>query len=186
MITVADYLVMDHASEVKLEYYHGQIVAMAGSRPSHNVITANIGGELRNALRARPCQVYSSDQKVKTLTGGYFYPDVSVACEPRFEGARDEILVNPVLVAEVLSESTEARDRGLKFQQYRSIPSLKEVLFVAQDRCCVERYTRHSGGWLLTTFGPEDKSVELTSVQMSLPLEEVYHKVNFDAEPPVN
>ena len=181
MITVADYFATNRESDTKLEYYHGQIFAMAGASPAHNAIAVNLMSRLHTALQTRPCQVYNSDQQVTSLTGGYFYPDVSVACEPRFEGERNEILVNPVLLVEVLSDSTEARDRGLKFLQYRSIPSLKEVLFVAQDRRCVERYTRRSGDWVLTTFGPEDHSVELTSLQLSLQLDEVYLKVTFDS-----
>ena len=183
MITEADYLATDYASDVKLEYYHGQVVAMAGGSPNHNTISLNIAAELRSALRGRPCQVFGSDQKLRTLTGAYFYPDVTVACPPEFEGERRDILTNPVVVMEVLSPSTEARDRGVKFEQLRTIASLREVLFVSQDRRSVERYARHPGGWLLTSFGPDNSEFELSSIQVTLKMDEVYLNVEFPELP---
>ena len=179
MITVSEYLAMDHASETKLEYYHGQIVAMAGARRTHNVIAANLIHMLIGALRGRPCEVYPSDQKVRTLTGAYLYPDVSVACTPQFEDEGENILTNPTVIIEVLSESTESRDRGVKFEHYRSIPSLREILFVAQDRRSVERYRRHSPDWIYTAFGPEEAQIELASLGVSLSLDEIYQRVQF-------
>ena len=183
MLTVAEYLEQDFASETKLEYYHGQIVALAGASREHNLICGNLIGELRSALRGRPCEVYTADQKVKTITGAYFYPDVSVGCDPQFEKARHDILLNPVIVIEVLSPTTEARDRGFKFEQYRSISSLKEILFVAQDRRCIDRYTRQPEGWLLTTFSQEETQLALFSLGISLSLDEIYLRVLFPEQP---
>ena len=177
MITVSEYLAMDRASETKLEYHHGQVVAMAGARRTHNLIAGNLVHILIRALEGRPCEVYPSDQKVRTLTGAYLYPDVSVACTPQFEDEGENILTNPSVVIEVLSESTESRDRGVKFEQYRSITSLREILFVAQDRRSVERFRRHSGDWIYTAFGPDEARIELASLGVSLSLDEIYQRV---------
>lgn len=181
MITVAEYFAMDRASDVKLEYYHGQVVAMAGASPNHNRISVNLITRLNIALDSRPCEVFNSDQKVRTLTSAYFYPDVIVACHPEFEGDRHEILTNPVVVFEVLSPSTEARDRGIKFQQLCTTASLREIVFLSQDHRWVDRFTRHSSGWLLTTFDAHSVEFELSSIGVSLKMDDVYRNVEFTA-----
>ena len=168
---------MDRASEVKLEYYHGQVVAMAGGSPVHNTISVNLIIRLGIALDGRKCRVFNSDQKVRTLSGGFFYPDVAIACQPEFTGDRQEILTNPVVVCEVLSPSTEARDRGAKFAQMRTASSLREYLLFSQDRREVDRYTRHPGGWLLTTFDSGCVEFELSSIGVTVKLDDIYENV---------
>ena len=181
MITVEEYFALDRASEVKLEYYHGQVVAMAGGSPVHNTISVNLIFRLSLALNGRKCRVFNSDQKVGTLSGAYFYPDVTVACPPQFEG---DVLTNPVVVFEVLSPSTEARDRGMKFQQMCTTPSLREYVLLAQDQRRVDRYTRQSGEWSLTTFDSASVEFELPSIDVTLKLNEVYQHVEFSVAGP--
>src|SRR5262245_26620705 len=132
-MTREEYLEFERASEEKHEFFDGEVFAMAGARRRHNQIVINIGGELRQALRERTCEVYASDMRVRIPeTNRYVYPDVTIACgEPRFEDAKEDTLVNPTIVFEVLSDSTEAYDRGDKFALYQTIPSLAEVVLVA-------------------------------------------------------
>src|SRR5258708_5764829 len=119
-VSVEEYLALEEAADHKSEYFDGQIFAMAGGEPEHNLISGNVLGELRSQLEAGPCRVYPSDQRVKNLdTGLYTYPDVTVVCEePLFEETAPRTLLNPTLIVEVLSESTEAYDRGGKFAHY--------------------------------------------------------------------
>jgi Uma2 family endonuclease len=133
-------------------YEDGKIVGMAGASPEHNDINVNLTILLGNALRGGECRVSANDMKVRvTEAGRYYYPDVVAACGDRqFSGEGRGILMNPILIVEVLSESTEAKDRGEKFTDYRHIPTLREYVLVAQDRASVERVVRQgeSDLWL--------------------------------------
>ena len=142
--TPAEYLVRERAAEYKSEYVNGFIVAMTGASRAHNVITANVGGEVRVQLKGRPCEVYIAGMRVKvSLTGAYRYPDIVVACgDIAFEDAELDTLLNPVLIVEVLSPTTEAADRGEKFAHYRRLASLQEYLLVAQDVPRIEQFVR--------------------------------------------
>ncbi len=183
------YLILERAAATKSEYLDGEIFAMAGASRRHNLITGNVLGELRAQLRHRPCEVYPSDMRVKIpATGLYTYPDVVVACgEPRFEDAVLDTLLNPTLLVEVLSESTAGYDRGAKFDHYRSIEALQEVLFVAQERIHVVHYVRQDDGtWTLSEMQDPEGLLPLPSMEAELLLAEVYAKVRFDdpAAPP--
>jgi Uma2 family endonuclease len=177
--TPEDYLTRERTAEYKNEYVNGFIVAMTGASRAHNLITANIGGELRSQLKGRPCEVYIGDMRVKVEpTGTYRYPDVVVACgDIAFEDMELDTLLNPVLIVEVLSPTTEAADRGEKFAHHRRLPSLQEYLLVSQDTPRIEQFTRQSDGWLLSEVSGLDATVRLASIDCVLPLREVYDKV---------
>src|ERR1700722_5245267 len=147
-VTVDEYLARERVSETKHELLNGVVVAMAGASPRHALITSNITVALGNALRSRPCLVLSSDQRVAVeATALCTYPDVTVVCErPRFDTKDAHTLLNPLVIVEVLSDSTEAYDRGAKFAHYRSVPSLAEYVLVAQSERKVEHYRRLEGG----------------------------------------
>ncbi|HYN90066.1 MAG TPA: Uma2 family endonuclease, partial [Ardenticatenaceae bacterium] len=146
-----EYLVRERGAEAKSEYLDGEIVAMVGASRAHNLLTINVAGLLWQQLGDRPCEVYSNDMRVKIpVARVYTYPDVVVSCDdPLFEDDELDTLLNPIVIVEVLSASTESYDRGKKFSFYRSIPSLIEYVLVAQDEHRVEHYLRQAGGhWL--------------------------------------
>lgn len=182
-LTPEEYLAFERQCEYKNEYYNGEVFAMTGASRRHNLITVNIGAELRQQLKNGPCEVYASEMRVQIpSTTNYFYPDVSVTCgEPQLADNYFDTLLNPTLVVEVLSPSTELFDRGRKFEQYRNIESLSEYLLVAQDKILVERYTRQpDGDWRLSLFSKAGDSVRLESVGCELAVSEIYSKVRFE------
>ena len=134
-ITLEEYLHREQAAEFRSEYFRGEMFAVAGASANHNLIVLNAGASLRDQLKKKPCRVYSSDLKLRIeATGLYSYSDLSVVCgEPQLESNGGDVLLNPVVLVEVLSDSTEAYDRGKKFEHYRTIPSLKHYVLVAQD-----------------------------------------------------
>jgi len=180
--TPEQYLEIERKAEYKSEYYAGQMFAMAGASREHNLITGNIVGELRSLLRGEPCETYPSDMKVLVSASGlYTYPDVSVACgEPQFLDHRSDVLLNPLVIVEVLSDSTEAYDRGAKFALYQRLDSLQEYLLVSQDKARVEKYLRQPGGqWLYSRTDDLEGEVSLGALGCRLPLSEVYARVQF-------
>jgi Uma2 family endonuclease len=179
-LTPEEYLAIDRQAEIRSEYLDGEMFAMAGGSYAHNVIVGNLVGEIRQQLKGRPCTVCPSDQRVHIPeTGLYTYTDVVVVCgEPRFEDEHRDVLLNPILIVEVLSTTTEAYDRGKKFQYSQKIDSLAEYVLVAQDQHRVERFLRQDGNeWLLTTTTGLGSTVPLSSIQCTLALAEVYDKV---------
>src|SRR5690606_23335365 len=145
---------------------NGEIVAMTGASRRHNLISLNVGAELRQLLRGSPCEAYVGDMRVRvSATGLYTYPDVVVASPPiDFEDAEVDTLLNPVVIIEIVSPSTEAYDRGEKFRQYRRVESLKEYVLVAQDAARVERYLRQGDLWVLSEISGLDATVSLESI----------------------
>jgi Uma2 family endonuclease len=184
-ISVGEYLAMERRSEVKHEYFAGEIFAMAGASYVHTVIAANCAAELRNALRNRDCNVAYSNLRVKTVSSLYTYPDVTVVCgKPQFDDELRDTLTNPVVLVEILSRSTEGYDRGQKFLNYRSIPSLKEYVLVSQRQMLVEHYLRQpTGQWVLTTFNSPEQSVPFPTLDISIPISSPYLKVDLPSTP---
>ncbi len=186
-LTQEQYLALERVSEVRHEYFAGQIFAMAGGTAELSQLAGNLIRELGNGFKGRPGRAYGSDMRVKIpATGLYTYPDVSSLCgEPRFEDERRETLLNPSVIFEVLSESSEAYDRDRKFAQYQTIESLREYVLIAQDRVRVERYVRQEDGreWLPAVFEDLGQSLTLTSVECEIRLAEIYDKVDFPALP---
>jgi Uma2 family endonuclease len=185
-MTPSEYLAWERQAETRHEFVNGDIIARAGASEAHNLIVGNMSGELRARLRGRGCKTYPSDMKVKVAQlDTYTYPDVVVVCsQPHFEDQHVDTLLNPTLIVEVLSPSTEAYDRGEKFAHYRQIPSLQEFVLIAQDRVRVERYVRQQGEqWLLTEFSDPAGGLPLVSVSCELPLAEIYYQVGLPVPP---
>jgi Uma2 family endonuclease len=177
--TPEEYLALERKAETKSEYVDGLLVAMSGATRAHILITVNLVRELSQQLRGRPCEVYAQDMRVRIAEGGmYAYPDVAAVCgEPEFEDNEFDVLLNPTLVVEVLSDSTEGYDRGLKSARYRRRASLQEYVLVAQDRVSVERYSRQGEQWVLTEATGLDDVMELPSIGCALSLRDVYDRV---------
>ncbi len=179
-LTAQDYLVWERQQETRHEYLEGQVFAMTGASRAHNMLCANILASLHGQLRGKPCEIYVNDMRVKVSeTGMYTYPDLVAACgEPRFEDQAVDTLLNPVLIIEVLSDSTERYDRGAKFTHYRSVVSLKEYLLVSQHESRVEHYVRQPGNhWLLTEYQEMQDRIDLNSLDSYLSLAEVYERI---------
>jgi Uma2 family endonuclease len=182
-ITPDEYLRLERQAEHKSEYVNGEIFAMTGASRKHNLVAGNIFRELSQQLKGRQCEAYVGDMRVKvTATGLYTYPDVVVVCgEPKFEDAYVDTLLNPTLLVEVLSQSTERYDRIAKSSYYRTLDSLAEHLLVAQDEVRLEQYVKQvNGQWLLFECSSIDKVVELPSLGCTLALRDVYDKVSLD------
>lgn len=180
--TPDEYLALERSCETKHEYYDGEIFAMGGASRYHVLIVTNSVVALGSQLKEGPCQVYSADLRVKVSpTGLYTYPDVIVLCEePQFSDEQKDTLLNPALIIEVLSESTENYDRGRKFEQYRTIDSFVEYLLIAQDRPHVEHHIRQAdGSWLLYETNNLTDTIQLKSVPCTLQIADIYAKVNF-------
>jgi Uma2 family endonuclease len=185
-LTPEQYLEIDRVSQFRNEFYSGRMYAMSGGSHRHALIIGNISGELRQALKKRPCRVTPSDLRVRVDPAGlYTYPDVVVVCgEPSYADDHIDTLLNPVFVAEVLSPSTEAYDRGFKSAQYRRVESLQEFVVIAQAEARVEVFRRQPGGqWLFAEFVGLDSVCRFDSLDISVSMADIYDKVAFDAEP---
>ncbi|HWD18707.1 MAG TPA: Uma2 family endonuclease [Verrucomicrobiae bacterium] len=181
-LSQAEYLRLERAAEVRSEYYDGQTFAMAGGSRWHSVIKSNLIRELGNQLKKSRCVVYDADLRVKVeMAGLYTYPDVSVACdEQRFEDERQDTLLTPTILIEVLSESREGYDPGKKSEMYRRIPSLREYVLVSQNRPQIEQFIRQPNGeWLLREISGKENSLHLPSIEASVPLSEIFANVEF-------
>ncbi len=176
-----DYLAGEKHSEIRYEYIDGQVYAMAGASKRHGEITVNISTALRIAARGSQCKVYSSDMKVRTAAHKtYYYPDVVVGCED--DEASDYYLEKPCLIVEVLSDSTEKRDRREKLLAYINIPTLKAYLLVAQDQYEVEMFYREpTGNWWVETFSGLESTLTLPCPETSLSLAEIYEGIVLEA-----
>ena len=173
---------IERKSFERWEYVGGQIRMMSGGKDDHNAISANVTRSLGNALVPKGCRVYGSDMKVHTGYGTNTFTDVSVVCGPRhYHRGRADVITNPILVVEVLSESTEGYDRGEKFDHYQTIPSLTDYLLVAQDEARVMRYTRHDDYWQYQTVMGMNNRIHLPSVDVALALSDIYALIEFAA-----
>jgi Uma2 family endonuclease len=181
-ITPEEYLLRERKAEFRSEYFRGEMFAMAGASANHNLIVLNAGSQLREQLKKKPCRVYPSDLKLRIeATGLYTYPDISVVCgEPQIESDSGDVLLNPVVLVEVLSDSTEGYDRGKKFEHYRTIPGLEHYVLIAQDRYSIDCFTRsNDGSWNLTSCQGLDEKIMLDAIESELFGTEVYDKVVF-------
>jgi len=183
-VTPAEYLAMERSAREKSEYINGRVYAMAGASRRHNLIAGNIFRELATQLRGRPCETYMADMRVKAKpTGMYTYPDVVALCdEPRLEDAELDTLLNPSVIVEVLSPSTESYDRGVKFAHYRRLDSLQEYVLVAQGTPRVEHFRREGDQWVLTEISDPGGALTLPSLGCVLRLADIYERVDFPAD----
>ncbi|MBI3249262.1 MAG: Uma2 family endonuclease [Deltaproteobacteria bacterium] len=175
------YLALERQAKHRSEYINGSIFAMVGASRQHNLIAGNVFGELRTQLRGRPCEAYINDMRVKvSVTGLYTYPDVAALCgEPYFEDARMDTLLNPNVIVEVLSDSTEAYDRGEKFAHYRRLESLRDYVLIAQNKVRVEHYVRQGDQWVLSEASDLASTVLLSSIGCEVGLRDIYERVEF-------
>jgi len=184
--TIEEYIELDNNSEERFEYFDGEVFAMAGASPNHVRISRNICNSLEQRLVGRDCEAFPGDLRIKVPADlPYRYPDVSVVCgQQLYETLQGvEMLVNPVLLVEVLSTSTAAYDLDAKFTAYQSIESFREYLLIAQDRPHVIRYVRQPHGWLRTETDGLESEVMIESLGVSLPLGEIYARVQFPFAP---
>ena len=186
-LTPEQYLEIERKAEFKSEYYNGEMFAMAGASLTHNRLVAAVMRELGQQLRHGACEVLASDMKVAIrATGIYAYPDASVCCgKPQLLDGQKDTLLNPTLIVEVLSPSTEAYDRGRKFEHYRSIEAFTSYLLVSSDRVHVDLFTRQADGrWLLASYDRLEDAIDLQSIGCSLALADLYERVEFGEQGP--
>jgi Uma2 family endonuclease len=176
IFTFDEYLLIERNAEYKSEYLDGLIYAMSGGTGSHSYIAANMLIAIGARIRGSNCRVSTSDLRVVTEDLAFAaYPDVTVICgPPRYWDDRNDVLLNPQAIVEVLSPSTEAYDRGEKFERYQRIPSLKEYLLVSQDKPLVELWSRDGDGWSVSRFEGNTGEFVIDSLGITLPLSEVY------------
>ena len=179
VFTPEEYLASERKATLKSEYISGEMLAMSGASNAHNLITLDIGTELNIQLRERECLVYTNDMRIRTSPmGSYFYPDVVVVCgEPEFEDNVFDTLLNPILVIEVLSPSTEVFDKGEKFRHYQELASLQEYILVSQDRVGVEHYRLVKTQWVQNELRGHEDVLSLNSIRCELPLQDIYRRV---------
>ena len=179
--TPEQYLALERKADSKSEYINGHIIGMAGASRLHNLIAGNFYREVSQQLRGRPCEAYIGDMRVEvSRTGLYTYPDIVVVCgDIHFADAANDTLLNPTVIVEVLSASTEAYDRGEKFAHYRRLESLQEYLLVAQDKVRIEHYVRQGTKWVLSEWSDLNDTVPLATIDCAITLRDVYDKVQF-------
>lgn len=173
LITAQEYLDGEQYSDVRHEYVAGRVYAMVGASAAHNLIVGNFHAALHSHLRGKPCQVFTSDMKVH-LADAFYYPDVMVGCDP--SDRNDYYRERPIIIIEVMSPSTEARDALEKRVAYQSLESLREYLLVAQDKMEVRIYRRTGDAWELETCTEKDQ-VRLAAVALEVPIEQIYEDV---------
>lgn len=169
--TVTEYLALEAVAEIKHEYIGGDIVGMAGAEPEHNLIAGNVRDALASAPSGRPCRIFTSDQRLFVeAVGEYFYPDVVLTCvEPVYVDTKPRSLVNAHVIVEVLSESTERKDRGEKWLAYQTIPTLTDYVMVASTRRNLEQYHRlPDGSWTLRVLHNEGTCLLANGVALEL------------------
>jgi Uma2 family endonuclease len=182
LVSPAEYLEMERLSEIRHEYVNGRMYEMSGGSDAHHLIAMNVLGALLNQTRNRPCRVYHADARVKVSpTGMYTYPDISALCgEPQLENFKGvDTLLNPSVIFEVLSRTTELYDRGDKFEHYSRLESLQEYVLVSQHRMRVEQFVREGAKWQLSDLTNEQALLKLAPIGCEIPLAEIYRGVEF-------
>lgn len=182
--TEAEYLAWEEDAPRKSEYVGGEIRMMSGGTLKHSALAVNVSTQLNIALRERGCLVLSSDAKVRTATGSFRYPDVSVVCgDIQFHEQNETVLTNPLVVVEVLSPSTEVTDRDEKLHEYEAIESLKSYLLVEQRMARIEQYTRMDNGqWIHQTVQGLESTLAIPALSVTLALAEIYKGINLEAK----
>ena len=183
-LTPEEYIALERKATLKSEYLSGEIIAMSGASLAHNLITMNTANHLYNQLVEGGCRVFMSDMRVGINAGtSYFYPDIVVVCDkPRFEDDVFDTLLNPQVVIEVLSTSTQNYDRGEKFARYRQLASLREYILISQDQVRVEHYLRQGEQWLLSEFSRLENVLPCVSIAAELPLNQIYRFVDLETD----
>lgn len=188
-LTPEEYLIIERGATFKSEFYRGDMYAMAGARYVHNRVLANLIYRIGACLEGSPCFVLPNDMRVKsTRNSSYFYPDMIIVCgKPEFEDGIFDTLLNPRVIIEVLSDSTERFDRGDKFEEYGNIASLEEYVLVSQDRMQIQRFTRQAQDhWDMRIFKDEAGDFSLQKVKVVIPMKDIYSGVEFGPAEPHN
>ena len=186
LITEQEYLAGERIADVKHEYVNGRVYAHAGASRNHNILVANLVASFIIALRERNCHVFPSDMRVAVpIKRSYFYPDVTIICgDEWYSDQHSDTLINPTLLIEVISSSTEAYDRGMKSQYYRHIPSLREYLLVTQHQVHIEHYIRQPKDWRLIDYRERTDMIELHSIGCVISVADIYAKLDLpNAQP---
>jgi Uma2 family endonuclease len=181
-IAPEEYFAMEDTAASKSEYYHGEIFAMGGASHHHNLIAGNIFAGIHHQLRGSGCVVYMSDMKVQTEKAAhYVYPDVSIVCgDIEFAPGRNDTVANPLVIIEVLSESTRDYDRGDKFKSYRKLASLRDYILIDQYACHTESFFKNDAGiWEVHESDDMNDSLKIRSLDIELPLNDIYYRVKF-------
>jgi Uma2 family endonuclease len=183
-VTEEQYLALDRAAEFRSEFLDGEIIAMSGGSMRHSALQINLAGEVRLALRGTPCRAFNTDLRVRVSPSMYTYPDLTIVCgKPLAADGQQDILLNPTVIFEVLSPSTEYYDRGLKFRRYREIESLTDYILVDQDQTRIEQFTRADAStWTLHDYQRPDEALLIPSIGVSLPLAAIYEGIEFPSE----
>jgi len=184
-LTPQQYLEQERQAELRSEYFDGQLLAKTGSSADHCTIVGNIAVGIRQQFRNRTCEVFMNMMRIKVIkSSSYFYPDVVAVCgKPQFEDKEQDVLLNPTMIIEVLSPSTEQYDRSTKFEHYRSIESLVDYILVAQDKIHVEHYVRQSDrSWLFSEYKSAEEKIQIASIGCELSVAEIYEKVEFESQ----
>jgi len=185
VFTPEEYLALERTSEIRHEFLDGTVYAMAGESPTHSAICFNLAGALHPQLRGTNCRGFSPNMKVRAGESGlYAYPDLAVACgETFFHDRHGDVLLNPVVVFEVLSRSTQTYDRGEKFERYKSIETLQDYVLVSQDRALLEHFSRRTDGtWVRAELTGTDAALTLDSINCRALLADVYDRIDFAAD----
>ena len=180
--TPEEYLALERDAEFKSEYFEGGIFVMQGASDPHTIININVGGEFYLQLKGSSCVARSSDMKVRSEDEGLFcYPDLTVVCgQARFHDGTKDVLINPTLLVEILSPSSEAFDRGKKFAKYKQLESFTDYLLIAQDEPQIDHFIKQANGdWLQKSFSGLNAAVSIASVNCLLRLADVYGNVTF-------
>ena len=185
-ITPEEYLIIERAAEFKSEYYDGQMYLMSGVRRPHNLIAANLARVIGNQIVDRPCELYISEMRTRGATSAsYMYPDLAAVCaDPEFADNEFDVFLNPSLVIEILSPSTEKWDRGGKFARYRQIENLVDYVLITQEKILVERFTRRGAEWERVAYDRLEDILTLDSIGCVVSLADIYAKVRFPDPPP--
>ena len=179
-ISEQEYLEFEKDSDIKYEYFEGEIFAMAGASERHNLIVSNVIISLGSQLKGKNCRVYPSDMRLKIeKTGLYTYPDIMIVCGQRkFNNDKPETILNPDVIIEVLSDSTETYDRGKKFEHYRNLDSLREYVLISQNFEKFEKYYKTDNRWIFSYTDKNNTSIMLESVNCELNHLEIYDKID--------
>lgn len=179
LLSEEEYLRFEEKAKIRHEFMDGEIFAMAGATRRHNLATTNVSRVLGNQLEETDCEVYSSDFRVRIREGHNVYPDVAVACGKIETTDNDKTLLNPIVIFEVLSKSTEKRDRGDKAEDYFKLESLQDYVLVSQYRIRVEHFSRQANNeWTLKIYEDLAETVELKSINSEVSLKSIYLKLN--------
>jgi Uma2 family endonuclease len=183
-VTAEEYLALDRAAEFRSEFIDGEIIAMSGGSQRHSKLQINLALEVETALRGTPCQAFSADLRVRVSTRMYAYPDLTVVCgDLMLADGRQDILLNPKIIFEVLSPSTEYYDRGVKFRRYREVESLTDYILVDQDQARIEQFTRGDAHtWTFRDYQDASEILLIESIGVSLPIARIYERIEFPSE----